>query len=617
MAAVDILMATHNGERYVREQVESIQAQTFSDWRLLVSDDCSTDGTLEVMRVMAGTDPRIEVVFEGIRHGSAKSNFMSLLTHVEAPYAMFCDQDDVWLPEKVERTFGKMQELEAAHKPEEPLLVFSDMEVVNERLETTAESFMVSSRFDHLRTALPQLAAQNVAAGCTMMMNASLVGLCERGVDPDRIAMHDWWAIMVAAAFGRIGYVDDRLSLYRQHGHNEVGANSYSPVERAKDTAFMKEQFAVSVEQAAYFKEVFDGGLSARDAAALEHFCSIPDADSAWGGGSSADHERLLEERGPQAGPDCDGCGFIAGIWGGIVTYNPDIARLKENVSAISTQVERALVFDNGSDNVEDVAEALEGFGNVEVARNGSNAGMAVALNALASEAARRGASDIVFLDQDSAAAKDMVYELARHRAADVGVVCPLVVDRNVDRVEEDCEAVYEVKRPITSGSLVSLRAWSSVGGYDERLFVDWVDNEFADNLRFHGYKLVRTHAAALLHEMGRQEYAWSGPGRDYANNRRVRRGYYRQNYPEWRWRDRARSQSITIAKYGFSRIGFEEMLLFLKATVGRILLIEENKLVNLKAISKGVCDARRCGYVVEPRNLHRVRRDHCGGEDN
>lgn len=280
-------------------------------------------------------------------------------------------------------------------------------------------------------------------------------------------------------------------------------------------------------------------------------------------------------------------------IIGGIVTYNPDITRLEENVNALINQVEQVYIFDNGSENIVELRDFISKYNNIAMIQNNHNSGMSVALNSLASLAKCNGATDIIYLDQDSVAEDSMVKKLAQYRSMSVGIVSPLVVDRNNERVNENKELIYEVKRPVTSGSLVNLTAWSTVGGYDEHLFVDWVDDEFADNLRLHGYKLIKIHSTSLLHELGNQEYAWSGPGRDYAHNRKVKRKYYRQNYPAWRWRDRARSQIITIHKYRFTGIGLEEIGIFIKSTIGRILLLENNKIQLIKAVFDGIVEAR------------------------
>ena len=165
---IDILMATFNGERFVGEQIESIQAQSYRNWRLLVSDDCSSDGTLDVVRRYAANDERIRIVSEGVRYGGAKENFFALMGKSEAPYVMFCDQDDVWLSRKVEKTFILMNGMEDGYSAKLPLLVFTDMKVVDAELNVIAESFEAFSSIDPSRTALPYVLAQSLGAGCIL-----------------------------------------------------------------------------------------------------------------------------------------------------------------------------------------------------------------------------------------------------------------------------------------------------------------------------------------------------------------------------------------------------------------------------------------------------------------
>lgn len=274
------------------------------------------------------------------------------------------------------------------------------------------------------------------------------------------------------------------------------------------------------------------------------------------------------------------------GIWAGIVSYNPDLERLRENVDAIVPQVDRLLIFDNGSNNAISVDENFGG--RAQVIKSAKNLGMAKALNCLAKTAYEGGASDIVLLDQDSIASANLVETESRFRAEDIGLVSCLIVDRNVERVDADPCFVMEAKRAITSGSMVNLEAWNSVGNYDETLFVDWVDNEFCDNLRFHGYRIFVTYATSILHEMGDQERVFNAPGRDYTHAARSSRGYYRQNYPSWRWRDRARGQVLAMRKYKGTRIMFDELDMFLRGTVGRILFLEKNKAECLRAVWDG-----------------------------
>jgi hypothetical protein len=225
--AVLILMATYNGGEFIEEQLASLRAQTYADWRLWIRDDGSTDGTVETIRRCAAQDERVRLLEpDGVRKG-ASGSFSSLLERFapDADYLMFCDQDDVWLPSKIEITLAGMRALEAHFGVESPLLVHTDLSVTDRELKVFATSFW---RFQGLNPdvkGLGRLLVQNNVTGCTMMANRTLAMLA-RPV-PSQAIMHDWWLAVVAAAFGQIGHVPQPTMLYRQHGANDTGAKNY------------------------------------------------------------------------------------------------------------------------------------------------------------------------------------------------------------------------------------------------------------------------------------------------------------------------------------------------------------------------------------------------------
>lgn len=276
-----------------------------------------------------------------------------------------------------------------------------------------------------------------------------------------------------------------------------------------------------------------------------------------------------------------------------VVTYNPDMERLAENLEAVVPQVDCVLVYDNGSGNIADV-ETLSLERGVVVCASGKNSGMAVALNEGCAAAWAFGADHILLLDQDSVVASGMVGELLREAAPGRAIVSPVLIDRNRRDVFEREDRVELVKRPVTSGALLSLDAWRSVGGYDERLFVDWVDVEFYCNVHIHGWDVVRCYRTYLLHELGSQEHVLTGPGLTTGDARTMRHEYCRQNYPLWRWRDRARGQAITCTKYAGTLTGREELRVFVKSTLGRVLVLETDRLVKLRAVAEGWREGRR-----------------------
>lgn len=268
---IDILMATYNGERYVAEQIESIQRQTYKNWRLLISDDCSSDRTLDIVDRYAKCDSRIHVVSKDVKYGGAKDNFFALMGLSDASYCMFCDQDDVWLSDKINKTLKLMRELECK-APDGINLVFTDMKVVDADLNVINDSFERFSSIDPWRTKFPQVVAQSLGAGCTMMINAATRKLALQIEGLDNVIMHDWWLSLVAAAFGHIGYLDESTSLYRQHSSNEVGALEYSPMKRASHFDQMKESVSATVLQARAFSLCYGSLLSIDQQKTIDEF---------------------------------------------------------------------------------------------------------------------------------------------------------------------------------------------------------------------------------------------------------------------------------------------------------------------------------------------------------
>lgn len=268
---VDILLATHNGERYLQEQIESIRYQTYKEWRLLISDDCSSDNTLGIIKSYAKADPRITLVSESKRFGGAKENFFHLLHQSTGQLAMFCDQDDVWLDDKIEVTLRAMRRAEADTDTSIPVAIFTDSVVVDEDLRFLSYSFQRFDRCYPYQTNLRRLLASNAAPGNTMMVNRPLVRLLQSVEQPKRIIMHDWYAMLLASAFGTVVYIPTPTLLYRQHKNNTLGAislNSLSkilhrmgPERDAERTARLKVEYE-SASQAAYFANRYATQLS-------------------------------------------------------------------------------------------------------------------------------------------------------------------------------------------------------------------------------------------------------------------------------------------------------------------------------------------------------------------
>lgn len=224
MHQVDIALGLYNGAAYLPEFLESLDKQTFQDWRLVVRDDGSADDSLAIVRRWAEQGQRpLKVVEDTLGNLRVNGNFSECLRHTEAPYAMPADQDDIWFPHKIADAVQEMQRLESQTGAQTPIAVYCDLEVVDAELRLLHPSLLELQGQDGRRLpTLAQLLAQNPTPGCSMIVNRAV--LATALPIPARAAMHDWWFMLLALALGRIGHIRRPGIAYRQHGRNQVGA---------------------------------------------------------------------------------------------------------------------------------------------------------------------------------------------------------------------------------------------------------------------------------------------------------------------------------------------------------------------------------------------------------
>ena len=211
---VAVLMATYNGREYLEEQVESILRQTHRNLRLVALDDCSTDGTYELLCRLGNADERICVLRNSANIGAVRT-FERLLGEVSESFFCLADQDDVWCPFKLERQMKTLYESNAA-------LVYSDIEVVDENLKLLASSMWRYAGTKPVDgTSVLPFIIRNPVSGCTMLGDARHIPRCLPF--PAEVAMHDCWLTLCLAHSG--GVVFDRTPAlkYRQHGNNATG----------------------------------------------------------------------------------------------------------------------------------------------------------------------------------------------------------------------------------------------------------------------------------------------------------------------------------------------------------------------------------------------------------
>lgn len=218
----EVLLGTYNGERYLSELLDSVLAQSLPNFTILARDDCSLDSTGKILDEYAKRFPKLLTVLPPPAHRAGPcANFAALIAAAQADYIFFCDQDDVWLPDKMAASWAVMEHLISVHGHGCPLLVHTDLTVVGRDLGVLGASMYRYAGIDPTRARFPELLLGNVVAGCTIFANRALYELA-RPI-PTGAVMHDMWFAQVAAGLGHIGFADRPTVLYRQHGENVVG----------------------------------------------------------------------------------------------------------------------------------------------------------------------------------------------------------------------------------------------------------------------------------------------------------------------------------------------------------------------------------------------------------
>ncbi|MGV3763102.1 glycosyltransferase family 2 protein [Parapedobacter sp.] len=204
-------MATFNGGTYLREQLDSLIGQTYTSWRLIAHDDGSTDDTLLILEEYQHRDPRISIMDDGVTNLGSAANFLHLMRHVEGKFYMFCDQDDIWLPEKVGRMVAGIAKYEG------PTALYTNSYLY----EGGSTAISQKSTVIHPHTLRDTLFFNSGIQGCAVIFNHQLMDILRPF--PDIVAMHDHLITMGAVTFGQIVYLDEVLVWYRQHSQNATG----------------------------------------------------------------------------------------------------------------------------------------------------------------------------------------------------------------------------------------------------------------------------------------------------------------------------------------------------------------------------------------------------------
>lgn len=282
---IAVCLSIYNGENFLRQQFKSIENQIYdlSKIILIVRDDGSNDKSYEILQDFANNTTLNIKILQNRKNFGVKKSFeilMNTALEINAQYIMFCDQDDVWNPNKIEKTYLEMKEQEHLNGEDISILIHSNMSVVDRSLKIISSSFWKYQNINPSRDKLNHLLLDNVVTGCTIMVNRALAEKVKN--IPQEAIMHDWWIAMVASAFGKIVYKNESLMLYRQHSSNDTGAKKYG-LKYIINRLFIKSstgkftsQLDKYIIQAQQFLVIYEHDLDNESKKMLQDFSRLP-----------------------------------------------------------------------------------------------------------------------------------------------------------------------------------------------------------------------------------------------------------------------------------------------------------------------------------------------------
>ena len=271
---VGIVMAAYNSQNFIKEQLDSILNGEYQDVHIYVRDDGSTDNTVSIVKDYEEKFPGKVELAVNKQNGGLVKNFLTGVMEAGEDYIMFCDHDDVWLPHKVKVTLEAMQNAEKKYG-NMPIAVFTDAAIVDGQLNSLGASFYERSHFDFGQMELSYMLIENKLLGCTIMINNPLKEKIT--VLPEHARVHDWWVALIASAFGKIIFVDEKTMLYRQHSSNVIGNRSYFKyiTDAVKTLKKQKEKLVLTEKQAEDFYKIYKSQLNAKQKKIVLDFAHI------------------------------------------------------------------------------------------------------------------------------------------------------------------------------------------------------------------------------------------------------------------------------------------------------------------------------------------------------
>ena len=219
---LEVILPTYNGVLYLEDQLASIFGQRLCPDQVLIRDDGSSDGTQELIQKLSNRYGEWLKVLPGGENLGCTANVNKLLESTTAQYIALADQDDVWLPNKLEVALKAIRSIENYKKEIIPSLVHTDLHLTDAWLKPYGCTYIQQQLINPKANRPSDIALTNIATGCTILFNRNLLSIALP--IPKEALVHDWWLALVASAHGRIQFIPESSILYRQHPQNTIGA---------------------------------------------------------------------------------------------------------------------------------------------------------------------------------------------------------------------------------------------------------------------------------------------------------------------------------------------------------------------------------------------------------
>lgn len=271
--SIAILISTFNGEKFLKQQLDSILDQTFKDFKIIIRDDGSNDNTISIIREYIELYPNIiNLLIDNDGNLGSTKSFFKLLNEINnEKYIMFADQDDFWFENKIELFLKKIQDLEMINCSDSPALVFGDMIVVDRNLKIIENSFWNYQKINpNIIFNWRKTLSQNIVTGCSMIINNQSVQLVKKS--PNFKMIHDHFIAICISKNGVVNFIKEPTMYYIQHNNNVLGASAYDFKFAKLRIKHLKSTIFVYYELCKYFKMSFFKFLYYKTSISLKRF---------------------------------------------------------------------------------------------------------------------------------------------------------------------------------------------------------------------------------------------------------------------------------------------------------------------------------------------------------